>query len=117
MKTRTSPDLTLVPARLRALLPGVAFLLAAFGTCPVTGAPIVTFDASALPLTSGTAVSNWGGQTAAGTPTYLSGQTPNGQPAVEFNGGGDRMGDNVALPASAAADWILVAVIKPQISV
>ncbi|MDQ6969272.1 MAG: hypothetical protein Q9M16_02020 [Mariprofundus sp.] len=72
----------------------------------------MSFDASTLALTNGAVVSSWGGQTAAGTPTYLTAQTPNGRPAVAFNGS-DRMGDNIALPA-AGGDWILVAVIKPN---
>ncbi|RLL53327.1 HYR domain-containing protein, partial [Mariprofundus sp. EBB-1] len=73
--------------------------------------PVVSFDASTLALTNGAVVSAWGGQSAAGTPTYLSAQTPNGSPAVEFNGS-DHMGNNITLPA-AGGDWILVAVIKP----
>lgn len=80
----------------------------------VAADPIVQFDATVLALQSGDTVTTWGGQTASGTPTYLTNQTPNGMPAVEFNGGGDRMGNNIPLPASAAGDWILVAVIKPQ---
>jgi hypothetical protein len=35
-------------------------------------------------------------------------------PAVAFNGGGDRMGDNIPLSPSATGDWIVVAVIKPS---
>lgn len=77
-------------------------------------APIVLMDATALALSNGNVVSTWDGQTAAGTPTYLTNQTPNGKPAVEFNGGGDRMGDNIPLSPSAAGDWIVVAVIKPN---
>ncbi len=80
----------------------------------VAADPIVQFDATALALQNGDAVTLWGGQIAGGTPTYLTNQTPNGMPAVAFNGGGDRMGNNIPLPASAAGDWILVAVIKPQ---
>lgn len=80
----------------------------------VAAAPIVHFDANALALQNGATVTAWGGQSAAGTPTFLTNQTPNGMPAVEFNGGGDRMGNNVAVPASTAGDWILVAVIKPR---
>ena len=76
--------------------------------------PITQFDATALALQNGDTVTTWGGQTAAGTPTFLTNQTPNGMPAVEFNGGDDHMGNNVPLPAAAAGDWILVAVIKPQ---
>lgn len=82
---------------------------------PVAAAgPLVQFDATALALQNGDTVTMWGGQTAGGDPTYLTNQTPNGMPAVAFAGGGDRMGSNVPLPASAAGDWILVAVIKPQ---
>jgi hypothetical protein len=81
------------------------------GTSTV-GAGIVQLDASTLGLTNGVVVSSWGGQTAAGTPTYLDGQTPNGGAAVQFNSGGDRMGDNVPVAASAAGDWITVAVVK-----
>jgi len=76
--------------------------------------PIVQFDATVLALQNGDTVTMWGGQTAGGAPIYLTNQTPNGMPAVAFNGGGDRMGDNVPLASSAAGDWILVAVIKPQ---
>ena len=72
----------------------------------------VQFDATTLGLASGAIVSNWGGQSAAGTPTFLTAQTPSGRPAVEFNGS-DRMGDNVPIAASAASDWIFVAVVKP----
>ncbi len=75
-------------------------------------AGIVQLDAGSLGLASGTVVSSWGGQTSAGTPTLLAGQTPNGGAAVEFNGGGDRLGDNVFVPASAAGDFIYVAVVK-----
>ncbi len=82
---------------------------------PVAAAgPLVQFDATALALQNGDTVTLWGGQSAGGDPTYLTNQTPNGMPAVAFTGGGDRMGSNVPLPASAAGDWILVAVIKPQ---
>ncbi|MCB0184626.1 MAG: PKD domain-containing protein, partial [Caldilineaceae bacterium] len=80
----------------------------------VAAGPVVHFDAAALALQNGDIVTQWGSQTAGGTPTYLTNQTPSGMPAVEFNGGGDRMGDNVPVAASAAGDWILVAVIKPQ---
>ncbi|MCB0105559.1 MAG: hypothetical protein KDE53_06615, partial [Caldilineaceae bacterium] len=80
----------------------------------VAAGPVVHFDAAALALRNGDIVTHWGSQTAGGTPTYLTNQTPSGMPAVEFNGGGDRMGDNVPVAASAAGDWILVAVIKPQ---
>jgi hypothetical protein len=80
----------------------------------VAADPIVQFDATALTLQNGDTVTMWGGQTAGGDPTYLTNQTPNGMPAVAFNGGGDRMGSNVPLASSAAGDWILVAVIKPQ---
>lgn len=76
--------------------------------------PLVQFDAMALALQNGDTVTLWGGQTAGGDPTFLTNQTPNGRPAVAFTGGGDRMGDNVLLSPSAAGDWILVAVIKPQ---
>ena len=75
-------------------------------------AGIVGLEASTPGLMNGTAVSSWGGQTAAGTLTYLAGQTPNGGAAVQFNGGGDRLGDNVYVPASAAGDFIYVAVVK-----
>jgi hypothetical protein len=74
---------------------------------------IVQFDATMLSLLNGQTVTTWGGQNAAGNPTYLENQTPNGMPAVEFNSGGDRMGNNILLSPSAAADWIVVAVIKP----
>lgn len=74
----------------------------------------VTFDAAALSLTHGANLTSWGGQTAGSTPTFLTNQTPNGGPAVEFNGS-DRMGDNVLVaPSSKDKDWIYVAVIKPQ---
>ncbi len=79
-------------------------------TSPVA---IVQFDATTLALLNGETVITWGGQNAAGNPTYLENQTPNGMPAVEFNGGGDRMGNNIPLSPSAAGDWIVVAVIKP----
>lgn len=82
--------------------------------CTLNSLGIVSFDASTLALSNGSIVSTWGGQTAHGTPTYFANQTPGGGPAVQFNGGGDRMGDDVSLPASAAGDWILVAVIKPN---
>jgi len=80
----------------------------------VAADPLVQFDATVLALQNGDTVTLWGGQTAGGAPTYLTNQTPNGMPAVAFNGGGDHMGNNVPLPSSAAGDWILVAVIKPQ---
>lgn len=80
----------------------------------VAAGPLVQFDATALALQNGDTVTLWGGQTASGTPTYLTNQTPNGMPAVEFNGNGDRMGNNIPVAYSAAGDWILVAVIKPQ---
>jgi hypothetical protein len=73
---------------------------------------VVQLDASTLGLASGTVVSSWSGQTSAGTPTLLTGQTPNGGAAVQFNAGGDRLGDNVFVPASAAGDFIYVAVVK-----
>ncbi|MBW7884317.1 MAG: pentapeptide repeat-containing protein [Caldilineaceae bacterium] len=76
--------------------------------------PIVEFDAGDLALQDGDVVSAWGGQSAVGHPTYLTVQTPNGRPAVAFNGAGDRMGDNIPLSASPAGDWVLVAVIKPK---
>ena len=75
-------------------------------------AGVVQLDASTLGLASGSVVSSWGGQTSGGTPTLLAGQTPNGGAAVQFNAGGDRMGDNVFVPASAAGDFIYVAVVK-----
>jgi len=91
----------------------LTMLMAILFAAPAQAAgPVVSFDASALALPNGTTITAWGGQTAVGTPTYLSAQTPNGSAAVEFNGS-DRMGDNIALPA-AGGDWILVAVIKPN---
>ena len=72
----------------------------------------VHLDATGLGLSNGDTVTTWGGQIAGGTPTYLTGQTPNGGPVVEFDGG-DRMGDNIFVPSSSAGDWILVVVIKP----
>ena len=75
---------------------------------------IVQLDATTLAQLNGETVITWGGQNAAGNPTYLENQTPNGMPAVEFNGGGDRMGDNIPLSPSTAGDWIVVAVIKPS---
>lgn len=90
-------------------------VLAMFGTAAAqAAAPIVQFDASTLALLNGDVVSAWGAQTAAGTPTYLTGQTPNGGPAVQFNGGGDRMGEDIFLSPSAAQDWIVVAVVRPD---
>lgn len=101
--------------RLVSFLVILAMLFSFANVSPVAAAgPIIQFDANALALQNGDTVTAWGGQSAAGTPTFLTNQTPNGMPAVQFNGGGDRMGDNVSVPASAAADWILVAVIKPQ---
>lgn len=75
---------------------------------------IAHFDATTLAQLNGETVITWGGQTAAGTPTFLTNQTPGGGPAVQFNGGGDRMGNNIPLAPSAAGDWIVVAVIKPN---
>ncbi len=99
------------------VLSGLIILTMIFSFANVSPAvaadPIVQFDATALALQNGETVTAWGGQSASGTPTYLTNQTPNGMPAVEFNDS-DRMGNNVALPASAAGDWIAVAVIKPQ---
>ncbi|MGV3658705.1 MAG: choice-of-anchor D domain-containing protein [Prosthecobacter sp.] len=74
--------------------------------------PVVQFDASGLSLSNGATVAGWGFQTAGGTPTFQTGQTPNGKAAVEFNGT-DRMGDNQAVSFSSAQDFIYVAVIKP----
>jgi len=82
---------------------------------PGAQAQQLTFDAGTLPLTDGAVVTSWGApvaQPAAGTPTYRTHRTPNGRPAVEFDGS-DRMGDNITLAASSVGDWILVAVIKP----
>ncbi len=73
---------------------------------------IVQLDASTLGLASGSVVSSWGGQTSGGTPTLLTSQTPNGGAAVQFNAGGDRLGDNAFVPSSAAGDFIYVAVVK-----
>ena len=75
--------------------------------------PVVHFDASTLALPGNTTLTTWGGQTAAGTPTHLLNQTPSGKPAVYFDGS-DRMGENVIVPASAAQDFIIVAVVKPK---
>ncbi len=101
--------------RVIVMLLFTAMLFSFANVSPVAAAgPIVQFDANALALQNGDTVTVWGGQTAFGSPTFLTNQTPNGMPAVQFNGGGDRMGDNVTVPASAAGDWILVAVIKPQ---
>ena len=77
-----------------------------------TGA-VVRFDATALTQAGNTTVTAWGTQTAGDTPTFLTNQTPNGKPAVQFDGT-DRMGDNVTVPASAAQDFIIAAVIKPD---
>lgn len=87
---------------------------ASLGAAISLPAGAITLDAKVLALANNTVVTTWGGQAAGGTPTYLKGQTPNGSPAVQFNAGGDRMGDNVPVPASAAGDWILVAVVKPN---
>ena len=72
----------------------------------------ISLDSTDLNLNNNDTVTTWGGQTATGTPTYLTNQTPNGRPAVEFNGT-DRMANNFSVTASAANDWIIVAVLKP----
>lgn len=79
---------------------------------PPSPGGVVQLDASALVLANGASVAIWGGQTAGNTPTYQTAQTPNGGPAVEFNGT-DRLGEDVQVPTSTAQDWIYVAVIKP----
>ncbi|MEX2214503.1 MAG: PEP-CTERM sorting domain-containing protein [Phycisphaeraceae bacterium] len=74
--------------------------------------PTVQLSAKQLALNNGDTVTTWGGQTAGGTPTFLTGQTPNGMQAVQFNGT-DRMGDNVFVPADNG-DFIIALVVKPN---
>jgi hypothetical protein len=86
-------------------------LLAAPGLA--RSALILQMDASTLGLSNGQVVSTWGPASASGTPTYLTGQTPNGGAAVQFNGS-DNFGQLGAaqFPASAAQDFIIAVVLR-----
>jgi hypothetical protein len=77
------------------------------------GTLLLNLDASNLALSNGQTVSNWGPATASGTPTFLTGQSPNGNSAVEFNNS-DHFGQLAAtlFPASTSSDFIVAAVIK-----
>ncbi len=77
------------------------------------GSLILNLDASSLGLANGATVSAWSVATASGTPTFLTGQTPNGNAAVEFNGS-DHFGQlsSSLFPTSASQDFIVAAVIK-----
>lgn len=95
------------------LLGGVIASAVALGATatPSRAAQVVDFDASELGLSNGSTVGTWGGQAASGDPTYLTGQTPNGGPAVQFNGA-DHLGQGT-LAASGTGDFIVVVVANP----
>ena len=79
---------------------------------PVPPPPqIVNFDARDLALGNGDPVTVWDGQTAGGSPTFRTAQTPGGGPAVEFDGS-DHFGTR-SLSPSAAGDFIIAAVLSP----
>ena len=88
-------------------------LLLVLGSQSVQAGLLLSLDASTLGLTNEQAVTSWGPATASGTPTFLTGQSPNGSSAVQFNGA-DHFGQLGAslFPASASQDFIIAAVIK-----
>jgi hypothetical protein len=92
-------------------------LINVFATLSISGfahgSLILNLDASSLGLANGSTVSSWSVATASGTPTFLTGQTPNGNSAVEFNGS-DHFGQlsSSLFPTSASRDFIVAAVVK-----
>jgi hypothetical protein len=82
-------------------------------TGAANGTLLLNLDASGLALSNGQTVANWGPATASGTPTFLTGQSPNGNAAVEFNNS-DHLGtlSAASFPASASNDFIVAAVVK-----
>ncbi|MFT6390432.1 MAG: hypothetical protein ACJASL_004729 [Paraglaciecola sp.] len=77
------------------------------------GTQLLNLDASNLALNNTDNVTSWGPTTASGTPTFLTGQSPNGNSAVEFNGN-DHLGTlaSTFFPASISKDFIVAAVVK-----
>ena len=80
-------------------------------TVTARAAQVVDFDATDLGLSDGAAVATWDGQAANGMPTFQTGQTPNGGPAVSFDGT-DHFGERL-LAASGAQDFIVAVVARP----
>jgi len=78
---------------------------------------VLQLDAEELAetLTNGDIVSSWGPATGQGTPTFLTGQTPNGGPAVSFDVG-DHFGQLAPsfFPPAGTGDWIVAVVIRPD---
>lgn len=74
--------------------------------------PVIQFDALTLSGGDGTIVEDWGGVTPLGEPVLRLGATPNGGPAVEFDGFATL--DQALLEASESGDLIIAAVIKPE---
>ncbi len=76
---------------------------------------ILQLDASTLSLNNNENVVSWGPATAAGTPTFLTGQTPNGKAAVRFNDS-DHFGQLAAthFPVSSSGDFIIAAVLRAK---
>lgn len=81
---------------------------------PASSSPVLLLDATTLTLTQGAIVTIWNGQTAIGSPIFQTNQTPNGQPAVAFDGSA-HMGENVPIPVGPDDDFVIAAVIKPAI--
>ena len=92
--------------------PLVGIFTAAISVSSAQATLVVNLDASALAQANNTTVAAWGPLTSTGTPTFQTNRTPNGGSAVVFNGT-DRLNDNFFVPASAANDFIVAAVIKP----
>lgn len=97
----------------RRLFIGLISILSALGSGVAHGGLLLNLDASTLGLSNGVSVVTWGVATASGTPTFLTGQTPNGNSAVELNGA-DHFGGLGAsyFPTSPSQDFIVAAVIK-----
>ncbi len=74
--------------------------------------PVIVFDALELGLDDGDPVTAWGGQTPEGEPFFVTGATPNGNPAVQFDGSSNL--GQAALHSSPAGDFIVVAVIRAE---
>jgi hypothetical protein len=91
----------------------VSVLPVLLGSGVAHGGLLLNLDASTLGLSNGASVVTWGVATASGTPTFLTGQTPNGNSAVELNGA-DHFGSLGAsyFPTSSSQDFIVAAVIK-----
>ncbi len=99
---------------MRAIQLAVACVAMMFASAGQANAGLVLqLDASTLGLTNGQNVASWGPATASGTPTFLTGQTPNGKAAVSFNGS-DHFGQLGAslFPASSSGDFIIAAVLR-----